>query len=93
MAQFEELEALLETERRSIEASRKQLYADRLAVQRQLMAVGELVRKAKENPQGADLAGAMGAAMSSANGVPQQGPVIQANENTTFPPQGTYAQL
>ena len=51
MSQFEELENLLEGERRSIEAARKQLYSDRLAVQRQLAAVNDLLRKASTAPQ------------------------------------------
>lgn len=93
MAQFEELESLLEAERRSIEAGRKQLYADRLAVQRQLMAVAELVRKAKEAPQSVDMSGGMRAAFSANHGVSQQGPVIRANENAVFPPDGSYTQL
>lgn len=76
MAQFEELETQLEAERRSIEAGRKQLYADRLAVQRQLAAVNELLRKAHTAPQDVrsdDLA----RVSSAANGVPQQGPVVR----------------
>lgn len=47
MAQFEELESLLETERRQLEVGRKELYAERLKVQRQLRAVNELVGKAQ----------------------------------------------
>ena len=76
MSQFEELESLLEAERRSIEAGRKQLYADRLAVQRQLAAVNELLRKASTAPQTVrqdDLVHAS----SAVNGVPQQGPVVR----------------
>ena len=76
MAQFEELETLLDAERRSIEAGRKQLYADRLAVQRQLAAVNELLRKASTAPQdvGPD---EVASVQSSAQGLPQQGPIVR----------------
>ncbi|CAO1637945.1 unnamed protein product [Parajaminaea phylloscopi] len=51
MSQFEELESLLETERRQLEVGRKELYAERLKVQRQLRAVNELVSKAQAQAQ------------------------------------------
>ncbi|WFD23325.1 SWI/SNF and RSC complex subunit Ssr2 [Malassezia equina] len=85
MSQFEELESLLEAERRSIEAGRKQLYADRLAVQRQLAAVNELLRKASTVPQEVrpeELA----RASSASQGIPQQGPVVR--EAPSEPPSG-----
>lgn len=47
MAQFEELESLLESERRQLESGRRELYEDRLRVQRQLRAVHDLVKKAQ----------------------------------------------
>lgn len=47
MAQFEELESLLESERRQLESGRRELYEDRLKVQRQLRAVHDLVKKAQ----------------------------------------------
>ena len=95
MAQFEELESLLEAERRSIEAGRKQLYVDRLAVQRQLAAVNDLLRKASTTPQEVrpeDLA----RASSAANGVPQQGPVVRegpTTEGAGTPTGGTFGRI
>ncbi|WFD26562.1 SWI/SNF and RSC complex subunit Ssr2 [Malassezia nana] len=80
MSQFEELEAFLEAERRSLEAGRKQLYADRLVVQRQLAAVNELLRKASTVPQDVrpeELA----RASSASQGVPQQGPIVREAPN------------
>lgn len=47
MAQFEELESLLDAERRSLEAGRRELYSDRLKVQRQIRAIGDLMRRAQ----------------------------------------------
>ncbi|WFD30546.1 SWI/SNF and RSC complex subunit Ssr2 [Malassezia sp. CBS 17886] len=79
MAQFESLESLLDTERRSLEAGRKQLYADRLAVQRQLAAVTELLRKASTAPQEAS---------SGMHGLPQQGPAVRAAPADTPAPAG-----
>lgn len=76
MTQFEELETLLEQERRSIENGRKQLYADRLAVQRQLAAVQDLLRKASTAPHEVR-ADDVARATSGANGVPQQGPIVR----------------
>lgn len=76
MSQFEELESLLEAERRSIEAGRKQLYADRLAVQRQLAAVNELLRKASTVPQEVRPQ-EVARASSASHDVPQQGPVVR----------------
>ena len=76
MAQFEELETLLDAERRSIEAGRKQLYADRLAVQRQLAAVNELLRKASTAPQDVR-PDEVASVQSSAQGLPQQGPIVR----------------
>ncbi|WFD00465.1 SWI/SNF and RSC complex subunit Ssr2 [Malassezia yamatoensis] len=93
MAQFQELESLLETERRSIEAGRKQLYADRLAVQRQLAAVQDLLRKASSTPNEVrpeDLANAQ----SGPQGVPQQGPIVrQGPPASATPPNGTLGRL
>lgn len=92
MAQFEELETLLESERRSIEAGRKQLYADRLAVQRQLAAVNELLRKASTAPQDVrpdELANAS----SAAQGVPQQGPVVRQGPAVGAPQGGAMGRL
>ncbi|CAO1633221.1 unnamed protein product [Jaminaea pallidilutea] len=53
MSQFEELESLLESERRQLEVGRKELYSDRLKVQRQLRAVQDLARKAQASAQAA----------------------------------------
>ncbi|WFD44529.1 SWI/SNF and RSC complex subunit Ssr2 [Malassezia psittaci] len=93
MTQFQELESLLETERRSIEAGRKQLYADRLAVQRQLAAVNDLLRKASTTPNEVrpeDLANAQ----SGSQGVPQQGPIVrQGPPASATPPSGTLGRL
>ena len=91
MAQFEELESLLEAERHAIEAGRKQLYVDRLAVQRQLAAVNELLRKATNAPQDVhpdDIA----RASSGANGVPQQGPIVREAPGTA-PQGGSFARI
>ena len=91
MSQFEELESLLDAERQAIEAGRKQLYVDRLSVQRQLAAVNELLRKASTAPQelqSEDLA----RASSAANGVPQQGPIIREAPGTA-PQGGSYARI
>lgn len=76
MSQFEELESLLESERRSIEAGRRQLYADRLAVQKQLGLVNELLQKASQTPANVTQQELLNAT-SAANGVPQQGPVVR----------------
>lgn len=76
MAQFEELESLLEEERRSLESGRKQLYQDRLAVQRQIAAVHDLMRKASTQPQSVthrDVA----SVNSAVQGLHQQGPVVR----------------
>ena len=91
MSQFEELESLLEAERHAIEAGRKQLYVDRLAVQRQLAAVNELLRKATNAPQDVhpdDIA----RASSGANGVPQQGPIVREAPGTA-PQGGSFARI
>ncbi|KAE8219819.1 hypothetical protein CF319_g6556 [Tilletia indica] len=76
MQQFEELETLLEAERRSIEAGRRQLYIDRLAVQRQLGMVTELLRRAQTNPSEIRLQDVQ-AASSAAVGLPGQGSVVR----------------
>ncbi|CEH14153.1 Chromatin remodeling factor subunit and related transcription factors [Ceraceosorus bombacis] len=92
MSHFEELEGLLEQERRSVEAGRKQLYADRLALSKQVAAVNDLLKRAREAPANvtpADVA----AASSLAHGLPQQGPSVQANEVPAHPSSGNYAQL
>ncbi|WFD34568.1 SWI/SNF and RSC complex subunit Ssr2 [Malassezia cuniculi] len=91
MAQFEELESLLEAERQAIEAGRKQLYVDRLSVQRQLAAVNELLRKATNAPQEV-LPDDVARVSSGANGVPQQGPIVREAPGTA-PPGGNYARI
>ena len=91
MSQFEELESLLEAERRSIEAGRKQLYADRLAVQRQLAAVNELLRKATTVPHEIRPE-EVARASSASQGVPQQGPVVREAPNEA-PNSGQVARL
>lgn len=99
MAQFEELESLLEEERRSLESGRKQLYQDRLAVQRQIAAVHDLMRKASTQPQSVthrDVAGVS----SAVQGLNQQGPVVRqvsdaeaaATHQPPQPPQQPTAQ-
>ncbi|KAL9939395.1 hypothetical protein V8E36_002208 [Tilletia maclaganii] len=77
MQQFEELETLLEAERRSIEAGRRQLYIDRLAVQRQLGMVTDLLRRAQANPAGGITLADVQAASSAAVGLPGQGSVVR----------------
>jgi len=76
MAQFEQLESLLEQERRSLEVSRKQLYSDRLNVAKQIQMVQELVKKAQANPSSIgqkDLNQVSGVV----HGLPQQGSVVR----------------
>lgn len=94
MTQFEELESLLEAERRSVEAGRRQLYADRLAVQKQLALVNELLQKAAQAPEKVSREELVKAS-SAANGLPQQGPVVReasvAAENV--PTGGSVAQI
>ena len=92
MSQFEELENVLEGERRSIEAARKQLYSDRLAVQRQLAAVNDLLRKASTAPQNVR-PDELARASSSVNGVPQQGPVIRRAPGTNVPTDSNVARM
>lgn len=92
MSQFEELESLLEAERGAIEAGRKQLYSDRLAVQRQLAAVNDLLRKAATAPQSVqpeDLA----RTSSAVHGVPQQGPVVRQAPGVPAPTDSHVARL
>ncbi len=76
MSQFEQLETLLEAEKRSVEAGRRQLYADRLAVQKQLALVNELLHKAATAPEKVSQQDLVKAS-SAANGLPQQGPVVR----------------
>lgn len=91
MSQFEELESLLEAERRSVEAGRRQLYADRLAVQKQLALVNELLHKAAHAPEKLSQHDLVHAS-SAANGLPQQGPVVR--EAGALPPVGgSFAQI
>ncbi|CDW99850.1 hypothetical protein [Sporisorium scitamineum] len=93
MTQFEELESLLEAERRSIEAGRRQLYADRLAVQKQLALVNELLAKAAQAPEKVSPQEVVQAS-SAANGLPQQGPVVrEANVSGAAPAGGSFAQI
>ncbi|CAO1614476.1 unnamed protein product [Sympodiomycopsis kandeliae] len=51
MAQFEELEVLLESERKLLESGRRELYSDRLKISKQLKLVEELVIKANNQLQ------------------------------------------
>ncbi len=92
MARFEEMEVMLEAERRTIEAGRKQLYHDRLAVQRQLAAVNDLLRKATTAPQSVSPV-KMEAASSAANGVPGQGPVVREAPGVAPPQGGSIANI
>ncbi len=94
MTQFEELESLLEAERRSVEAGRRQLYADRLAVQKQLSLVNELLAKAAQAPEKVGREELVKAS-SAANGLPQQGPVVrEANvASGDAPAGGNVAQI
>ncbi|GAA6057304.1 hypothetical protein JCM3770_001709 [Rhodotorula araucariae] len=48
---FDELEALVEHERRALEVQKQQLYEDRLRVNRLLSEAAGLVQRAKSNPQ------------------------------------------
>lgn len=92
MSQFEELESLLEGERRSIEAARKQLYSDRLAIQRQLAAVNDLLRKASTAPQNVR-PDELARASSSVNGLPQQGPVVRQAPGANVPTDSNVARI
>lgn len=74
MSQFEELESLLETERRQLEVGRKELYAERLKVQRQLRAVNDLVGKAQAQAQAHAQAYAQAQAQAQATGEPLAAP-------------------
>lgn len=49
MSQFEDLEALLESERRHLEVARREVYADRMKVQRQLRQVHDLMKRAQQH--------------------------------------------
>ncbi|KAG0205502.1 hypothetical protein BGX28_002938 [Mortierella sp. GBA30] len=53
LQQFEELESVLETERRELERQRQQLYLDRLAMKKSIMAMQEKMTQARQtaNPQ------------------------------------------
>lgn len=92
MTQFEELEVLLEAERRSVEAGRRQLYADRLAVQKQLALVNELLQKAAQAPESVSREELVKAS-SAANGLPQQGPVVREAVVGEAPSGGNVAQI
>ncbi|TKY89988.1 hypothetical protein EX895_001286 [Sporisorium graminicola] len=94
MTQFEELESLLEAERRSVEAGRRQLYADRLAVQKQLALVNELLAKAAQAPEKVSPQEVVQAS-SAANGLPQQGPVVREASvgGGAAPAGGSFAQI
>ncbi|SPC62664.1 related to swi/snf-related matrix-associated actin-dependent regulator of chromatin, subfamily c, member 1 [Ustilago sp. UG-2017b] len=93
MTQFEELESLLEAERRSVEAGRRQLYADRLAVQKQSALVNELLAKAAREPEKVSREELVKAS-SAANGLPQQGPVVrEAQVGGEAPTGGNVAQI
>ncbi|SPO28043.1 related to swi/snf-related matrix-associated actin-dependent regulator of chromatin, subfamily c, member 1 [Ustilago trichophora] len=93
MTQFEQLESLLEAERRSVEAGRRQLYADRLAVQKQLGLVNELLAKAAQAPEKVSQQEIVQAS-SAANGLPQQGPVVrEASVGGETPSGGNFAQI
>ncbi|KAJ9473996.1 Chromatin structure-remodeling complex protein RSC8 [Pseudozyma hubeiensis] len=93
MSQFEELESLLEAERRSVEAGRRQLYADRLAVQKQLALVNELLQKAAQAPEKVSQQELV-KATSAANGLPQQGPVVrEASVGGAAPGGGNVAMI
>jgi SWI/SNF related-matrix-associated actin-dependent regulator of chromatin subfamily C len=76
MAQFEQLESLLEEERRSLEISRKQLYNDRLNVAKQIQLVQELVRKAQAAPAAVNVKEIQQVG-SAQQGVSQQGPIVR----------------
>lgn len=92
MAQFEEFESLLESERRALEAGRRQLYADRLAVQRQMGLVNELLAKAAQAPESVRPEEVVHAS-SAANGLPQQGPVVREAAQVPHPPSGQTVTL
>ncbi|UZJ54368.1 hypothetical protein CBS101457_003688 [Exobasidium rhododendri] len=76
MAQFEQLESLLEQERRSLEVARKQLYSDRLNVAKQIQMVQELVKKAQANPVSVGQRD-LNQVSSVVHGVAQQGSVVR----------------
>lgn len=92
MAQFEQIETLLEQERRSLEISRKQLYSDRLNVARQIAMVQDLVRKAQANPLSVapkDL----NQVSSVQHGVSQQGTIVREAPNVPPGPPSQEGQF
>ena len=97
MAQFEQLESLLEQERRSLEVARKQLYSDRLNVAKQIQMVQELVKKAQSNPTSLGPRD-LDQASSVVHGLPQQGGVVREARidtaiNSASPAGGSLQQL
>lgn len=89
MAHFEQLETLLEQERRSLEISRRQLYTDRLNVSRQISMVQDLVRKAQAAPASVQPR-EVSQASSVQQGVSQQGTVVREAPHN-LPPGPTAA--
>ncbi|PWN31735.1 uncharacterized protein FA14DRAFT_162639 [Meira miltonrushii] len=84
MAQFEQLESLIEEERRSLEISRKQLYADRLNVAKQIQMVQDLVRKAQANPKSVEPK-EIQQVNSVQHGLSQQGPIVREANASQHP--------
>lgn len=95
MAQFEQLESLLEQERRSLEVARKQLYSDRLNVAKQIEMVQELVKKAQANPASVGPKD-LNRVSSVVQGLPQQGNVIReakVDPSSASPAEGNIRPL
>ena len=88
LAHFDELERLVEHERRALEVQKQQLHEDRLRVNRMLADAAGLVQKAKAAPQQvtqqevAQLAAQVGAAPPQVTQVanPRPAPSVQAGE-------------
>ncbi|GAA5935014.1 hypothetical protein JCM3775_004676 [Rhodotorula graminis] len=88
LAHFDELERLVEHERRALEVQKQQLYEDRLRVNRMLADAAGLVHKAKSAPQQvtqqevAQLAAQVGAAQPQVTQVANPGPApsVQAGD-------------
>jgi SWI/SNF related-matrix-associated actin-dependent regulator of chromatin subfamily C len=105
MSQLDELESLVDQERRMVEVEKQGLFSDRLKVQRQLRAVGELMRKAQQQLQQAQSQGAVQGQPVNAQDLQRveqmgvrdgQGPQVRdagQGQGVTLPQGGTVAQL
>ncbi|KAG0051738.1 hypothetical protein BGZ83_003356 [Gryganskiella cystojenkinii] len=102
LQQFEELESVLETEKRELERQRQQLYLDRLAMKKSIMAMQEKIVLARQVANPAAINGAASASASATasvvshvvphGGLAGSGTVLQNRTNAPPPaPQGSAA--